>query len=643
MKTKSLLRLFKAVEIDINKPYEIVSNCEGYVKNIIKLTLPYGFIFSDKLYDYYSENERYKLIDLIKNEFSLSPEQLNSSFHKSWKKIREADIEQLVLEQIIHYFTTYGFEELGIYSKETVYIPNEVLEIPEIDIDNINITVIHGYTKKEIKEKLINLLNTGIALNEDTIKDVINVAENIEFTPYDINQIKNKEVKLILCDNLGLFPEEPTEFMRYVIYKVTGNTLLIKDKITIEMLKQKSNFGVAFLFNAYKKQYGFERLAEIFFRFKPLFLALKTEKEMKPIINKIRKLADRHHKPMKQDYLNNITPNLLKNNLHINKLQKELNSENVNTFRKIRLAYALKYRTLKDTDSIVYKIRNGGAWATDFTFTNKNIAQEALNIVTASIVEDINKNVKNKKIYIPEYIEYALPATEKQFTGYFPSGTSITIPNDMIFGIHWNNVKNYRVDLDLSLIDNSGKYGWDASYRDNKRNILFSGDITDAHGKNGATELFYIGKQQGQQEYVVFVNYYNFDDRVEVPFDIIVAKEKIKNKFNENYMVNPNNVISIVKTKINKEQKLLGLVTIKENKSTFYYSETAIGNGITSSSDKDYVIHSKKYFSKSLQNTITLNEILSATDAIRVTSKENCDIDLSPENLQKDTIINLLK
>ena len=47
-------------------------------------------------------------------------------------------------------------------------------------------------------------------------------------------------------------------------------------------------------------------------------------------------------------------------------------------------------------------------------------------------------------------INYTLPATEKQFIGYFPSGTSISIPKEMIFGIHWENVNTHRIDLDLS-------------------------------------------------------------------------------------------------------------------------------------------------------------------------------------------------
>ncbi|KKL75008.1 hypothetical protein LCGC14_2059240, partial [marine sediment metagenome] len=58
------------------------------------------------------------------------------------------------------------------------------------------------------------------------------------------------------------------------------------------------------------------------------------------------------------------------------------------------------------------------------------------------VIKNVSKNVKGKKIYVPENITYSLPATEKQFTGFFPSGTCVKIPKDMIVGVHWKNVKD---------------------------------------------------------------------------------------------------------------------------------------------------------------------------------------------------------
>ena len=250
-------------------------------------------------------------------------------------------------------------------------------------------------------------------------------------------------------------------------------------------------------------------------------------------------------------------------------------------------------------------------------------------------------NVSGKRIYIPSHIEYAIPATEKQFTGYFPSGTSVIVPNDMIVGIHWNNVGGNRIDLDLSLISlESGKIGWDSSYRTADRSILFSGDTTNASGRDGATELFYTTRQP-KQELILLVNYYNHLEDVEVSFDIIVAKEKSGN-FGKNYMIDPGNVIAIAKSKISEKQKILGLLVPSDNECRFYFTETNIGRSITSKGN-DYVENSRKYISNFYQNAITLNRLLVKAGAVITEDRNTCDIDLSPGNLEKDTIIKLFQ
>tara|TARA_R100001530_G_scaffold1886_1_gene3251 strand:- start:24948 stop:25973 length:1026 start_codon:yes stop_codon:yes gene_type:complete len=337
---KSLIRLFKAVPIG--------SRRKVYSKKLINAgclekTIKKGFIFAPEVIANYSDKELEKIIKIADKEIGLSAEQMNSSFHKSWKKVKEADIEQLVMEQLIHYMTTYGFESLGIYSEESVYIPNEKLEIPELK-EGIRLTVIKGLTEKEIKQKILTFLKLGIALKEQTKNDVLSVIkDHVELNEEEIGTIKNKEVKIALYDSLKLVPINAVEFLRYVIFKSTGKTLLIKDRATIEAIKEEANTGVTRMFSMYGKKHGFEKLAEIFYRFKPIFLAFKTNSKLRSSINRIRKLAKKHHKPMPEDFLNNITSMIKQGELiSKDKLNKELSK--ANTFRKIRLAYALKYR-----------------------------------------------------------------------------------------------------------------------------------------------------------------------------------------------------------------------------------------------------------------------------------------------------------
>lgn len=623
---KETIKLFRAVPIDSKKK-------KNLTVQLLKETVKCGFIFAPEVVYNYSDNIE-ELIKEVSDLVGISGEAANKSFHKSWKKVKDASIEQLINEQIVHYLTTYGFEALGCYDKDSVYIPNEKLDVPE-DVD-IRLTVIKGYTKEELKEKLLKLLGTGIALAKDTIEDVVVVALFVEINEKEISAIKNKEVKTVLYDKLKMVPENATEFLRFCMFKAMGGILLIKSPSVLHLIKEQVNKDVVKLFKGYEKEYGLTKLAEIFYRFKPIFLAFRSEDKLKPVINQIRRLAKIHHKPMPEDYLNLVTAKIKAGEkIDAKTLEKEL--KRVNIFRKIRLAYALKFRT-KDAGSILYRVRSGKGFAKEFAFVERAKASKVLGVVINSIVKDIN--VKGKKIFIPEDMNYAIPATEKQFTGMFPSGSYISIPKDMVVGISWKDVGDHRVDLDLSVISADEKIGWDSSYRTDDGDILFSGDITSA--PNGATELFYI-KKQVKKALILMVNYYNYtdyDESVAVPFKILAASEKVAS-LGENYMVDQNNIKAVAETEINEHEKMLGLIISTTTGSRFYFAETYLGGSITSS-NSEFIENARKYLLSFYENTIELKDILEKAGAKFVKDVEKCDIDLSPEALEKDTILNLL-
>lgn len=634
---KSTICLFKAVPIDKNKKAKAT-------KKILNLTMSRGFIFSPEVVGNYSEDELVRLTEQISKEYGITAEKLNASFHKSWKKVRDAKIEDLVFEQILHYFTTYGFEAFGIYDESTVYLPTAKLKIPKLDVESFRFTVIKGYTKEEFKDRLIMFLSSGVALKDDTKNDVVDIATWVDLTQAEVYNIRNKEVRVCMYEYLNLIPSDPIEFLRFVIYRATGKTLVIKNGFTIHTIKAMDSaktLNVLGAFKTYEKKYGLEKLSSIFFRFKPIFLAFRTTEQFKVIINKIRRLADENHKPMPEDFLNNVTSHI-SNGKKISEKKMADELKKVNTFRKIRLAYALKYRT-DGAESIMYRIRNGKSYATDFSFKKPKEAERVLGLVVDSIAGDVSANVKGRKIYIPKSVNYALPATEKMFTGDFPSGTSVVVPNDMIFGVHWENTGG-RVDLDLSLQNVTvGKIGWDGNYRSSSGNILFSGDITDAPKPKGATELFYVANK-AKGAYLLMVNFFNFgysECANEVPFKIIVASEKPKN-FGRGYMVDPNNVVTVCKSVITEKQKVLGLLVVDDNACKFYFAESAIGNSITSYG-AEYVEHSRRYMVSSFENAVSLEDVLKKAGAKIVNTKpEKCDIDLSPEGIQRDSILNLL-
>ena len=266
--------------------------------------------------------------------------------------------------------------------------------------------------------------------------------------------------------------------------------------------------------------------------------------------------------------------------------------------------------------------------------------------------------MKGKKFYIPEEIVYALPTTEKQFTGNFPNGSYVSVTGkNLIFGVYWENVGSSRIDLDLSMLTLGMKIGWDRMYRSHERDILFSGDMTDA--TNGASELYNIEGQR-DEAYMFMLNYFNagrgyYEDEKspdEVPYKLFIASEPIdRDKFcggrnRTPYMVDPNNILALTDAKITaaNKQKVLGLAETRNNEVRFYFGEFAIGNSMTAG-QRDYNEHARRYLVDYQRSVIGLVPVLIAAGALFVETKDEIDvdtIDLSPEALEKDTFIKLL-
>ena len=612
------LRLFSAI-ISEQEPKEILSD-------ILKRTIRNGYILDPAIQP--SES----LLEVIESVVGISGEKANAAFHKSWMVVRDSSIEVLVLQQIFHYITTYGFEQLGVYSEDTVYIPHEVLDLPAI-CEDIPLTVVKAMTAEEVLCEIVNL-GSGIALAQETLDDIMTIVESNTYDSAFVQKIANRELKALLYDFYGIVPSEPTEFLRHLISKLTNESLIIKNDYLIGKIKESNGKFLDELLKGAP-----DNLASIFFRFKPLFLAMKTISRNKTFFNRLRKAANKLHRPLPPDYLNSITSQIKRGDLDMSVLTRKL--EKARVFRKIRLAYALQYR-LSPSDSIVYRVRNGRGWAAEFEWPDnlRDIAQVALDTILNSIMVNIHPNVEGKTIYIPADINYALPATEKQFTGHFPTGSYVSVPEDMIVGIHWANT-NKRVDLDLSVIGESGKIGWDVSYRSKERDVLFSGDLTDAPGPKGASELFYL-KQGVQEAKIVMLNYYNFEGGDEVKAKILVGCESPKN-FGQNYMINVGNIIASANVNITRKQNILGLIVSVNGENRFYFANVSIGASITSTLN-EHSTHARKYLVSSLVNSLDFREILGMAGANVVTKKPDGKyIDLSPEALDKTTIIDLVK
>ncbi len=629
--TDALLRTFNGFLVSNRLGIELSkSNLQKCIRN--------GFVVTASA-NKYPENIT-EIIDKCIKLFGLNGKQANSSFHKSWEKVRSASIEQLVLEQLLHYFTTYGFEALGCYNESSVYIPVEKLSIPKIDIDKITLTRIQGYSKAQIKEKVWKLLHSGVALSQATVNDVVEILSLFKVDANQIEEIKNKEVRTVLYDKLDIIPASNLEFLRLLVYKCTEKTLLIKDRLTLKTIKEHKTFSLKSYFIRYAEQYGLGELAKIFYRFKPLWTAFKKH-DCAPFINQIRRLAPANHTPLGEDYINSITAKLARGEkISASKLESELSR--VNIFRKIKLLYSLQHRLAAPT-SILYRIRNGKGYAEEFTTQNHAKHIPVYDMVWQNIADDLSKKIKGKSIYIPENFVYALPSSEKQFIDRIPSGSFIEVGPNTIVGVHWYNLERTRIDLDLALLSVATKIGWDRSRRTQDRNILFSGDMTSAPKPNGASELFYI--KSIPEALLLTLNHYNkYEEGSEVPFTFLIAQQEIE-KLDRKllppyYMVNPNSILLKLNSSITNKQKMLGYLTPIPNGVRVYLVGTDVGNDITSSY-KPHIAHTNNYLYNFYTNPLSLNYLLYMAGAKHV-SQDKCKINLSPNEIGKDTILNLL-
>lgn len=569
---KATLRLFKSYLRD-------PGNGTGFKSELIK----YGV--------YVKEEISKRLFDEIKDQYGIDGFILNQTFHKSLNTVAETDIINLYIQQIVHYFSTYGFESLGITDGK-VYIPDEKLRVPVLE-EGTTLTYISKIEESELREKLTDLVQSGIALSKQTIKDIITLSDYINVKIYEI---KNKEVRTALYSKYNIVPKDGVEFIRFLIFKLTGNTLLIKDNITLNMLSS-SEIELRYKYlTEYRERYNLKELAKIFNRYKEIFIALKVNKnklvysfkieevvEINKIINLISKLSKKYHEPfVNNDKLSNVAKYLNSNDL----TTEELNKENI--WKVIRAGNYINFDT-SNSPLRLYKIRNGKI----FTKQNRRRVDDAISSVSLfynNITDRVKKNIKDKTIYIPDNIDYAVPQSEKKFIGNIPFDSTIFIDKTKGFlvGIHWNNLKidelhEERVDIDLKLLSNKYQIGWNARYRDRDSKLLYTGDMTDAIiSKGGASEYIYIDGSLEDALLTFKVNLFT-SHVVPVPFDIIIAYapnvEKIKDQM-ENYVINPNDIICKFSSEIEvgKREQSIGIFSTGFTKNKFIITQLCSGN-----------------------------------------------------------------
>ena len=500
----------------------------------------------------------------------------NSTFYKQWSNIKDKSRLELAFDQIRHYMSTYGTNFEG-----QTWIPND-LAFPEFKFKNLKL--LEAITLEEVEEKVRTISYGKAALKSETIDFIVKNFKDI----LDIDKVGVRQLKMQLIDENYKF-KNGQECLNWILWKWYNIDMLIKNKETLNRINPDGSEFAALDNN--KKV-----LSTCFLRNKDVFLKFKKSEKLRPIINKIRKLAKTNHKPMP------VSPWLQLNKL--NDLKRLNLFRNASIFKLVQMYNALNNPTG------YYVIRNGKAWF------KRTIDRKVLPVILNELLLVIvSKIPKDKKVFLPKGIELAMPMSEKNFIGDIPLGSYVQCADkNTMIGIYWKNVWGAR-DLDLHVATIKGQIlGWNASYRAEDKSILFSGDMTDAEPE--ATEIMWFKKELVDS--IVSVSRYSGNSTYEMR--VFIAQEK-NTDFGLGYMVDPNNVIYQSEMTVeNKSNLTLGF--FKEGK--FYFHSCNVGHNIIPSNIRFNILEhlvNMKY--------LTIREVLKMADVEIVDSPDEDTVSLN--------------
>jgi hypothetical protein len=592
------------------------------------------------------------VIDFL-HEVEINP---NATFYKAWEDIISRDRIELAIDQILHYTTTYGSD----FSMGNGFTRNDGdNDAPLLDFKNYK--VIMPITESDLGKRCYDMLCSGIALKKETMEAVADfVIDRVDSGAMiiDVDDIKNREGQIYICNKLNIWPSNPTSLFRMIMFMTTGNTMIVNNNDTIRAIKVSK---YPFDFNKLGEN-DLVKLSSIFLRFKNLFLAFKHNDYAygnKSVINKLRKLAVEHHKPFKAGFWQTLfsepkTTDEIK--AHLSELTN---------YKKITLMQLCMERYMAPKDNL-YLIRNGKQFfkvneSKDMTTkTLKDMvfyAAVVYNILKDSLIDTLKANSQKevmvadvetegveptvatikvaKVVKVPAGMHVTMPSSEKSFIGNYPFGTSFDLTQNNLIGCYWRNAWGTN-DYDLSLVDIKGrKIGWNASYYNGDRNVVYSGDMTNAEPE--AAEIIKIANP-AELKALIKINQFRGQSKSKFELFFGQSDEDFKYEAYENYMVNPND-IKFRATIEHENKREMQVALVGNNKITLM--EVHSGYGIVSHSTTTQEDYIKTLLNKT-EWFIDAAEILKAAGFQIVDETYTGEVDIDFSNLEKDSLISLM-
>ena len=559
------------------------------------------------------------------------------TFHKSWEKVANEDYITLLAEQIAHYFSTYGLESVGFRAAPIVPV-EELIADPNARPSFKSFRTVYVMSVTSAQKVIDATLSATKAPHRMKMKYYEEYVKNTTLTDKDIASF---ELRIMWYKEHNTVPQNGQDFVRYALYILTGATLIIKNNRTICSLKRAIQYDGDVAYNLLSKADMVE-CAQIFHRFKPFFLAFKQEERCKPLVNHIRRLAETYHKPLSDVTIQNFSK--LYNEGRITECQYLLQNTSMRNLIKLYNFYNDRARMNGEDNIGAFNIRNGKVHIEEGCKFSGSFSIRR--VIANAISAKANYVFKGKIFYIPDYITYAAPTTEKQFLGAIPNGTRVYGPEDKAFSaaICWDNYKGRRTDIDLHMMGVNEAYGWNSYYRDNDENsVLYSGDMTDA--TYGAAEAFYF-KPNGR-DFVLTAN--NFTGEIGVPFKFFISESKpVQRNWRNSTSTPPIDVETAIFPPIplnfpDHNGCTLGMFVGSDF--VFYNGSLDMGRVPDRSRYPDFIKAMKRKLNSMmpLQFYLTICGARVVSDLSLLTEEEQKNvIDLSPENLTTETLMSLV-
>lgn len=554
----------------------------------------------------------------------------NSTFYKTFEDVISKSRWDLFVDQIISYAGTY-LAGVNITANDGDYSL-----VPEIR----KYKVILPITEEELYDKCMNMLISGVSLKSNTVDDLcdyilwfLDVNKKVDWFKENefIDVIKNKEAQIRLCGFLNITPNDKFALIRYIYFKVTGETMIVKDKLILDNMKHWMQYRPFDMTKLSEKQ--LKGLASIFYRYKPLFLGLKKYPNNTYVINRLRRMAKALHKPMEIGFWENI---LSRTDFNVAQVKDMIKKTNPSNFKLIQLIQTINDRQMLvgGMGDNIYLIRNGKMWvessnpvlALDPKYEWWMLLKE---ILYAELVERLKSKACNVKF--PTDLKLVCPTSEKNFIGNIPFGSSYQMTEHNMIGIYWRSGWGTD-DFDLSFNTFEGhKIGWNSSYYNSNNSLIYSGDITMATPE--ASEVLYAKKNC--PDGVVKVN--RFNGREGSKFVLSLAQNDIQSSLlPRNYIIDPNTIKCQTEVISDSVEKMVGFVV--DNK--FYICDIRTGDSRVSCSGK--TINWKDTLKRKGESYLDLKQLLldaGFKERKRATKDNPIELDLT--NLKKDTLIEL--